>query len=423
MKTRTFLHSHCGGGVAVGISYCALLLALLPAPLPAQAPTVTKLLGRATTPQANNEFGSAVAVSDSFLLVGEYLNDDKGENAGAAHLFDARSGKYLRKLTAKDAAEGDQFGRSVALSGHLALIGASGDDGRKGAAYLFDARTGKQLRKLTASDGAALDQFGISVALSGNLALIGADGDDNYKGAAYLFDARSGIPLATGHAVPGKLTASDGAALNLFGGSVALSGHLALIGAWGDDDRKGAAYLFDARSGQYLRKFTAADGVALDYFGGSVALSGNLVLIGATGDTDNGDYSGSAYLFDARTGVPLATGHAVPGKLTASDGAAGDDFGWSVALSGNLALIGAHWDDDNDFKSGSAYFIRPLAAPLPLVRVATKAALAPGAADANFNAFPQAFINSDGETVLQATLSGKGARGGRNRGVWEVRPA
>ncbi len=443
-----------------------LPLLLPPAPLPAQSfhPTVTKLHGRATNGQENNWFGNAVAVSDAFLLVGEQLN-----NAGAAHLYDARTGRYLRKLTAADGAADDRFGISVALSGNLVLVGAYRNDEKAsdaGAAYVFDARTGNQLAKLTAADGAAGDSFGFSVALSDNLALVGAyrDADmGNSSGAAYVFDARSGVPIATGHAVPGKLIANDTAAGDYFGRSVALSGNFALIGAYGHNS-SGSAYAFDARSGEQLHKFTANDAAVSDSFGFSVALSGNLALIGAPFDDDHGSNSGSAYAFDARSGEQLHKLTAAAGaagdylgismafngnlaligayeddekgnnagaayvfdartgnqlaKLTAPDGAADDVFGTSVALSGNLALIGAPSDDDHGNNSGSAYFFRPLAAPLPLARVAAKGSFAPGAPETAFNAFPQAFINPAGEAVLQATLSGPGAKGGRNRGVW-----
>ncbi len=433
-------------------------------------PAETKLLGRATTPQAGNEFGTAVAVSDRFLLVGEPGNNDVAADAGAAHLFDALTGRPLRKLTASDGAAGDLFGYSVALSGHLALVGAPFDDdngNNAGSAYLFDVRSGKQLRKLKASDGAARDYFGWSVALSGHLALAGAPGDgDNGSGSgsAYLFDVRSGFEFP-------KLKASDGAAGDRFGTSVALSGHLALAGAYGDDDdgsSSGSAYLFDVRSGFEFPKLKASDGAAGDFFGLSVALSGHLALAGAPFDNDNGSDSGSAYLFDVRTGAQfpklkasdgaaddyfgysvalsgnlallgayrhagykgaayvfdarsgatIPTGHAVPGKLIAADGAADDRFGRKVALSGNLALASAPYDDDNGSNSGSAYFIRPLAAPLPLARVATQGASAPASGGAMFKSFPQAFINADGETCLQATLSGAGAGGGRSSGVW-----
>jgi len=150
------------------------------------------------------------------------------------------------KLTASDAAEGDQFGFSVAISGNTALVGAIRDDdagSNSGSAYLFDAATGNQLAKLTASDAAADDFFGISVAISGNTALVGSplDGDGgSFSGSAYLFDATTGNQLA-------KLTASDAAALDQFGISVAISGNTALVGAWQDDDAgfsSGSAYLY-----------------------------------------------------------------------------------------------------------------------------------------------------------------------------------
>ncbi len=457
----------------------ALLSLLAPALLPAQAfhPAVTKL--HSGKPAANNEFGCAVALSDRFLLVGEPFNDDKAGNAGAAHLYDARSGRYLRTLYAGDPAAGDFFGSGVALSGNLALVGAAmADFGGKDAAYVFDVTTGRQLRKLTApDDGPGIDYFGWNVAINGDIALVGAYGDDgtgNNSGAAYLFDARSGAPIATGHAVPGKLTASDTVVDDLFGFSVALDGGLALIGAQWDDDNgpdSGSAYVFDARSGQQLRKLTAgADGAASDRFGFSVALNGGIALIGAPSKISGG----AAYLFDAHNGVPLATGHAVPGKLTAgdaaaadffgnsvaldgslaligtrhdddlgnssgsaylfdtqsgaelaklhaSDGAALDEFGYSVALSGGLALIGSRQDDDHGANSGSAYFLRPLASPLThLDRAAAKGSFAPGAPGTAFQSFPSAYINPNGVVVLRGALSGSGASGGRNQGVWNA---
>ncbi len=393
-------------------------------------------------------------MSDLFLLVGEPYNDDKGENAGAAHLYNARTGRYLRKLTAKDGAASNEFGISVALSGNLALVGASGNGGTKGSAYVFNARSGKQLAKLTATDGGVGNAFGYSVTLSGSLALVGAFGDDSDKGSAYLFNARSG----GGHLI--KLTASDGATGDRFGSSVALCDDLALVGAPEDDDKgnnSGSAFVFDTRTGGQIAKLTATDGALFDQFGSSVALSGNLALVGAPGDDSA---KGSAYLFNARFGGD----HLI--KLTAPDGTAGDFFGSSVALSGNLALVGAPWDnglkgsvhvfdarsgayltqltapdgemDDHFGRSvalsgnlvlagkpdeeaddfGAAYFFRPLAAPLPLTRIAAKGS--PGAVDAAFNAFPQAFINPDGEAFLHATLSGPGSSGGRNQGVWNT---
>ena len=148
-----------------------------------------------------------------------------------------------------------------------------------------------------------------------------------------------------------KLVASDGAAGNRFGFSIAISGNTAVIGApWDDDngDYSGSAYVFDVTTGQELFKLTASDGAEGDRFSHSVAASGNIAVIGAFKDDDKAQDTGSAYLFDITTGQELA-------KLTASDGAALDFFGRPVAISGNTAVIGAPYDDGNSTDSGSAY--------------------------------------------------------------------
>ena len=132
-----------------------------------------------------------------------------------------------------------------------------------------------------------------------------------------------------------KLLAPDGAADDHFGNSVSLSGNLALLGSRLDDDNggsSGSAYLFDVTTGNFLQKLTAPDGAADDRFGQVVRLSGNTALVGSPFDDDNGTDSGSAYLFDVTTGNLLQ-------KLTASDGAVEDRFGGSVSLSGNTALV------------------------------------------------------------------------------------
>jgi esterase/lipase superfamily enzyme len=254
------------------------------------------------------------------------------------------------KLTASDVVEAQQFGWSVAISDTTAIIGATGDNDNgsgSGSVYLFDTTTGLQIAKLTASDAAAGDNFGRSVAISGNTAIIGAPFDDDAgvsSGSAYLFDTTTGVEIA-------KLTASDAAAGDLFGFSVAISGTTAIVGAWGDGDagfNTGSAYLFDTTTGVQIAKLTASDFAGFDSFGYSVAISGTTAVVGAFGNDDAGSNSGSAYLFDTTTGVQVA-------KLTASDAASGDNFGRSVAISGNTAIVGAPFDDDAGFSSGSAY--------------------------------------------------------------------
>ena len=191
-----------------------------------------------------------------------------------------------------------------------------------------------------ASDGAASDEFGVSVAISGDTLVVGAHGDNDNgtnSGSAYIF-TRSGTLAWTQQA---KLTASDGAADDEFGGSVAISGDTVVVGAvWNDDNGtdSGSAYIF-TRSGTAWTeqaKLTASDGAADDNFGNSVAISGDTVVVGAWHDDDNGTDSGSAYIY-TRSG----TAWTEQAKLMASDGAADDEFGDSVAISGDTVVVGA----------------------------------------------------------------------------------
>ena len=302
---------------------------------------------------AEDYSGYSVSISGGYAIVGAYGDDDNGGDSGSAYIFE-RSGSswnQVTKLTAGDGDANDRFGWSVAISGGYAIVGAFGDDdngGDSGSAYIFE-RSGSswnQVAKLTAGDAAAGDWFGESVSISGNYAIVGADLDDDNgvrSGSAYIFE-RSGSSWNQ----VAKLTAGDGDANDRFGWSVAISGGYAIVGAFGDDDNggdSGSAYIFE-RSGSswnQVAKLTAGDGDADDWFGLSVSISGGYAIVGAYGDDDNGGDSGSAYIFE-RSG---SSWNQVT-KLTAGDGDANDRFGWSVAISGGYAIVGA-------YRTGSAY--------------------------------------------------------------------
>ncbi len=317
---------------------------------------------------ADDGFGTSVSVSGDTALVGANGDDDNGSASGSAYVF-VRSGttwSFEQKLTASDGAADDFFGYSVSVSVDTALVGAHEDDddgSRSGSAYVFvrSGSTWTQQQKLTASDGAAEDQFGWSVSVNGDTALVGARYDDDNgsaSGSAYVF-LRSGSIWGQQQ----KLTASDGAVIDQFGWSVSVNGDTALVGAYVDDDHgnaSGSAYVF-ARTGTIWvqqQKITASDGAAEDFFGRSVSVNGDTALVGANGDDDNGSASGSAYVF-ARTGTIWVQQQ----KITANNGTTGDLFGYSVSVSGDTALVGARYDDDNGSASGSAYvfqFLPPL---------------------------------------------------------------
>ena len=299
---------------------------------------------------AYDELGGSVAVSGETAVVGAPLDDDVTADSGSAYVFVRSGGTWSQqaKLTASDPASDDGFGHSVTLSGDTIVVGApSDDDGgiNSGSTYVF-VRSGtswSQQAKLTASDPAGDDWFGNSVTLSGDTAVVGAPLDDDVaadSGSAYVF-VRSG----TSWSQQAKLTASDaGGHWAYLGWSVALSGDTAVVGAIADD----SAYVFVRSGGSWSQqvKLTASDAAASDWFGHSVAISGDTAIVGAYGDDD----SGSAYVF-VRSGASWSQ----QAKLTASDAATGDEFGWSVALSGDTAIIGAYLDDDGASKSGSAY--------------------------------------------------------------------
>ncbi len=304
----------------------------------------------APNPAAGDEFGFTTDLSGTTAIIGARFDDDAGSDSGSAYVFDTATGQQLFKLTASDGASTDQFGFSVALSGTTAVVGAVLDDSpgfNSGSAYIFDTSTGQELFKLSASDAQAMDEFGRSVAISGNTAIVGAlrgDASSIDSGSAYVFDTTTGQQLF-------KLTASDAETDDGFGRSVAISGSTAIVGASDNDDGgddSGSAYVYDTMTGHQLFKLTASDAASEDRFGWWVGISGNTAIVGAPDDDTAGSDSGSAYIFDLTTGQQLF-------KLMASDASAGDSFGRYVAIFGNTAIVGARFADDAGVDSGSAY--------------------------------------------------------------------
>ncbi|PCJ48300.1 MAG: hypothetical protein COA74_09275 [Gammaproteobacteria bacterium] len=309
-------------------------------------------------------FGGQSTIEGDTVVIGVMRTDDatKGEDTGSAYVFTRSGTEWTQqaKLTANDSANGDSLGWSIGISGNIIVVGAPRDDDKgkdSGSAYVF-SRSGniwKQTAKLTADDGSEGDLFGISAAISGDTILVGADLNEEKgfnAGAAYVF-IRSGDSWKQ----QAKLTADDGAEGDIFGVRVALEDNTALISARRDDHQDmgvdtGSVYVFTRSSTVWSQqaKLTAPDGKADDRFGRSVALSGETVLIGAMFQDSKGDNAGAAYVY-SRTGTTWKFNT----KLTASDGAPGDVFGWAVALVGDTAVVTANRDDDKGENAGSAY--------------------------------------------------------------------
>ena len=286
------------------------------------------------------------------------------------------SGRYdqVAKLTDDDAARSDRFARSVAVSdaGDVAVVGAPEDDdaGRSaGAAYVFERTNGtwSQRTELTADDTAEGDVFGQSVGVSGSgdTAIVGASldtrDDAGGAGAAYVFDRTDGT-----WSQRAKLVADDAIGGEQFGYSVAVSdaGDTAVVGAPYDEIERGrsgyvesgSAYVFGQTGGTWSQraKLVSDSAVTGDEFGYSVAVSdaGDTVVVGAPWDDGAGSRAGAAYSFvrDDETWSQRA-------KLVADDAEGGDEFGYSVAVSGpgDTAVVGALTDDEAGRDSGAAY--------------------------------------------------------------------
>ncbi|NQT64589.1 MAG: T9SS type A sorting domain-containing protein [FCB group bacterium] len=335
-----------------------LLLLIITFCLYADWNEIEKIL--ASDGDGGDRFGYSVSVSGEYTVIGAYCDDENGSLSGSAYIFQRNGSNWTEqaKLTASDGADGDYFGRSVSISGDCVVIGASHDDDNgfgSGSAYIFQGNGSNwtEQAKLTASDGAVDDYFGWSVSISGDYAVIGASHDDDNgfnSGSAYIFQRNGNIWTEQA-----KLTASDGAECEYFSRSVSISGDYAVFGADEDYNKEGyygSAYIFQRTGSNWIEqvKLTASDGIDDHYFGRSVSISGDCVVIGAFGDDDNGFGSGSAYIFQGN-----GSNWAEQAKLTASDGAGNDRFGYSVSISGDYAVFGAYQDDDNGTCSGSAY--------------------------------------------------------------------
>jgi cyclophilin family peptidyl-prolyl cis-trans isomerase len=317
--------------------------------------------------EAGDYFGISVSISANHAIIGAVGDDDY---MGAAYVFEYNDGNWAPQamLTASDDDAGDWFGQSVSISGDCAVVGAwlndaSGIDA--GSAYVFyrnegDTNNWGQQARLDAADATASDRFGYSVSINGEYVIVGAIGDDSYRGSAYIFRYKN--PAWTQQA---KLTANDGATSDKFGWSVSTDGYYAIVGARLNDEKgsnAGAAYIFepnkiDPNNWDQKAKLTASDAAANDYFGCSVAIGAGRALVGAYGNDDNGSSSGSAYIFEPNEINPDNWNQSA--KLTASDAAANDYFGFSVAVGmGRQAIVGAHGNDDNGLDSGSAYILK-----------------------------------------------------------------
>ncbi|MFQ5641834.1 MAG: hypothetical protein ACE5IR_27985, partial [bacterium] len=315
-------------------------------------------------------FGTAVAMDGSFAAIGAPRSDNEnGNDAGAVYIFKRQSdGSWneRQKLLASDGADGDRFGGALSMSGKFMIAGAQNHAG-SGSAYIFE-RTGgvwSETAKLTASDGQAGDQFGVSVAMEDDIVVIGASGDDDNDqnaGSAYIFQRDND---GTWHQVQ-KLLAGDDPLIehidDLFGGSVAVCGDEAAVGAEQHDFPEvgsGAVYIFTRNNGAWSQT-QKLDGPPSDndVFGSSLVMSAGRLVVGSRfAEGGYGSDAGKVYIFELNENGTWLHSQG----FEASDAGNGWDFGTSVELAGNLLVTGAarartrRYDNDD---TGAVYLHR-----------------------------------------------------------------
>lgn len=346
---------------------CVLIATLFTSALSAQVSEIQKILPVTSNSQAR--FGTSLSVSGSRAAIGSPSNGQAAPTAGSVFVFDHQAdGSWTQaaQLIAADASSSDHLGASVSISGDTVLAGANLADAagtNSGAAYIFERQPGGswlQTQKLVASDAEVADEFGGACAIDGNYAVIAAwkeDQSGSLAGAAYVFERQtSGTWIQVQ-----KLLASDGEDADDFGWSVALSGARLVVGADRWDQNDGAAYVFERQpSGVWseVTRLTASDAKPFSYFGQSVAIEGDLIVVGADRAYQLGVPAtefGAVYVFHRS---PAGTWSQVD-RLQALDAGDTDNFGESVSISNGRILVGARNNDELGNDAGAAYLFEP----------------------------------------------------------------
>ncbi len=273
------------------------------------------------------------------------------------------------QVYALDGTAGDHLGSAVGISGDTIVVGASGADGvaaGSGAAYVFQKQTGNQepwglRRKLMANDGAGGDLFGYSASISGDIIIIGAPFDSDHgqsSGAAYGFARDSGGIGAWGPIQ--KFVPADGAAGDYFGWAVGIWGNRVVIGAPYHDAfgaNEGTAYVYE--NGGLVTKFDGFLAAAGDRFGFSVAIDADFIVVGAPYNDFNGGMSDAGVVIAfKRDPAGLWSEY---GTLLPSSPGWDEKFGWSVATYAGQAVVGAPFRDEGvAVDSGAAYLFSPI---------------------------------------------------------------
>lgn len=337
--------------------------------------------------EMDSKFGNSIDLDDTQSVIGTFSDDTDVDglnsltNAGAAYFQSFQAGEWIedQKVVASDRDANANFGNSVGVSGNYAVIGAYTEkydaDGNNefddaGAAYIYEKDINGnwiEIQKIVASDRDEFTYFGSQVGISGDYLVVGCpnNGTDlnnnNFimnAGAIYVFERNTDTGIWEEAA---KLIASDRGTLDFFGASVDISGNNIIVGSRQDDEDSnftnfamdaGSAYVFNRDmfgTWYQAQKISASDREASDWFGISVAIDGEQLIVGArledesaAGDEELTD-AGSAYIFSYNGSAWIQSQ-----KITPSDRASGDLFGFDVAIDEDRIVVSSRSDDEDE---------------------------------------------------------------------------
>ncbi len=328
-------------------------------------------------PANNDYFGAAVAIAGNTVVVAAYQDDVGATNSGTVYVYNRASPTPtvpVLTIPNPSAQAQDQFGNAIALSGSMLVIGAAKNDVGSvvdaGSAYVYDLSSGTPAVPVAVLDNPAPatdDLFGISVAISGTKVAVGANGNDvnaaNNAGSVYIYEIPSTSPVAI-------LNNPSPTADDFFGQAVGISGSRIIVGSPFDNTGArdaGRAYAYNLASGTPTTPVLALnnpDPEPEDYFGFSVAISGTRLVIGAL-EVDSGALdAGAAFVYELES----ATSGEPADSLDHQYEQAGDLFGFAVAIDGTNIVVSAPLDDGNTFNRGSVHVFDP-DPPLPQMQV------------------------------------------------------
>lgn len=376
-------------------------------------PTVPVLTLTKPNPVAGDYFGNSISISGSMLVVGSPYEDTGANAAGAAFVYDLNSptpGTPVRTLLNPVPESGDVFGSAVAISGTWVVVGSPGNDvisEGAGSAYVFDLTNVVPVRTLNNPAHAPFDSFGNAVAISGTRVMVGAAGDDagaSNAGSMYFYDMAGGNPTAPVATYNNPAAAAD----DQFGSAVSITGVTVAVSVLGEDTgatNAGGVYLYTIGGG--APAFLNTNPTENQAFGSAVAINdaASQVVIGAPQEQAA---SGTVYAFNIPGAVPALT-------LRSPSPSANDKFGLALAMSGNRVVAGAPFEREAGIVAGSAH-VYDLAGGSPTTPVLNLLNPDP----AGIDLFGQAVAISDTRVVVGAPSDDTGANEAGSAYVYDV---